>query len=69
MDRILICHSQYLGDLNGEYNYSVNFIIDKLENKENTLLHFGAVDQIAKVFVNIFLWVNIVVETLHFRLT
>ena len=44
--------SGYEGDLVTELCYEVSFVLPQNFTKERTLLHFGAVDQVAEVWIN-----------------
>lgn len=44
--------SEYEGDIGTKLCYEVSFVLPESFAKERVLLHFGAVDQVAEVFVN-----------------
>ena len=44
--------SEYEGEITGKLSYLVKFQLEREPKKEKILLHFGAVDQTATVFVN-----------------
>ena len=44
--------SGYKGDMVTKLYYEVSFVLPESFTKERILLHFGAVDQVAEVFVN-----------------
>ena len=44
--------SGYAGDIGTEFCYEVSFVLPENFTKERVLLHFGAVDQVAEVWIN-----------------